>query len=174
MNDIIKLERIAIKLKEVRRKGWLISGIKNPESVAEHCFSVSFFVMLMAKKLNLNIEKALMLSLVHDFAEAEIGDITPHDKNYKVKDMLEIEAIKKIADETDSVFLLELFKEYQENKTKEANFVHDADKLEMIFQAREYIKKYPEKDLQEFFSYVKDKLFFDESKLIYEELVKEK
>jgi putative hydrolase of HD superfamily len=51
--------------------------------------------------------------------------------------------------------LTELFREYEENRTLEARFVHDVDKLEMVLQTIEYENTLG-KDLSEFYHVLED------------------
>ena len=52
-----------------------------------------------------------------------------------------------------------LLNEYQKNRSVEANFVHEIDKLEMAFQAIVYLKKgHPKKNLQTFIDSAKTEI----------------
>jgi putative hydrolases of HD superfamily len=84
------------------------------------------------------------MSLVHDIGEAIVGDITPYDGvSDEDKFKLENEALTKLTNflkeskvcETVSGEIFDLWKEYEENKTKEAMLVKDIDKFDMILQA---------------------------------------
>ena len=73
------IEEIGI-LKSLPRTGWLIHGIKNGESIADHCYRMTLLSMLLAdtlvaKGMKLDTEKVMRLSLLHEIAEARIGDI---------------------------------------------------------------------------------------------------
>lgn len=174
MSDVLDLQELVMKLKTLKRKGWERRGIPNPESVADHSFATSILVVIMAKKLNLNMEKCLKMSLLHEIAEAKIGDITPKDDNWSQKNELENQAIKDIVSETGLTFVSELWQEFSENKSKEAILVHDMDKIELTIQTLDYEKKYPDKDFTEFYDYVKDKLELEESKQLFNEIIKKR
>ncbi len=174
MSDILDLQEFVMKLKTLKRKGWERRGIPNPESVADHSYGTSMLVMIIAKKLNLKMEKCLKLSLIHEIGEAKIGDITPRDDNWSQKNELENQAIKDIVSETGFTFIENLWKEYCENRSHETKLVHDMDKIEMVIQALDYEKKYPGKDLVEFYNYVKDKLKLEESKQLFNEIIKKR
>ena len=73
--SLIKFLKIVGKLKKVKRTGWLVAGIKNPESVAEHSYRLAVLSMVLGKKFNLNTEKLIKMSLIHDLAEGEVGDL---------------------------------------------------------------------------------------------------
>ncbi len=174
MSDILYLHDLIAELKSLKRKGWEVREISNPESVADHSYAVSVLTMVMSEKLKLDTEKCIKLALIHDLVEAKTGDITPREEEYSKKEELEKKAITKIVEKTGYGFIEDLFCEYQENKTEEAKLVHDMDKIDMILQARNYKKKFPEKNLEEFFEYVKDKLNYKESTEIFEKIIKNK
>lgn len=169
--NIIALQQYVTKLKEIKRKGWLLRGLDNVESVADHSYGVCFLTMILADKLKLNTEKCLKLALVHDLVETISTDITPHDNiTQKEKNKLEKKAIQKISKECDAEFLIELFDEYEENITMESQLVKDVDKLEMAFQAKHYQEKNTNKDLDEFFTYVDKKIKLKEVRELFDEL----
>lgn len=68
------------KLKDLKRKSWVLRKVPNPESVADHSFRTSFMALLLADKLNLDKNKCVQMALIHDISESLTGDITPHDK----------------------------------------------------------------------------------------------
>lgn len=91
--------------------------------------------------------KAIKMALVHDMAEAIVGDITPacgvtEDDKYR----MEAEAMQRIkALLGDNPFGAEaesLWTEYAANLTKEAQFVKDIDKTELYVQVVEYENKF--------------------------------
>ncbi|PFH33901.1 hypothetical protein BESB_070530 [Besnoitia besnoiti] len=75
------------RLKKLKRTGWVLSEVRDPETVAEHSFRAGICAFLIGadpqsakliqeKKLDRN--KCIKMALVHDLAEALAGDITPH------------------------------------------------------------------------------------------------
>jgi len=69
------------KLKAISRKGPILIGIKDPETVAEHAFRVAAMAWILGeeKKVNFNMERILKMALIHDISEVYVGDITPYD-----------------------------------------------------------------------------------------------
>ena len=126
----------AMGLKHVTRAGWVRAGIPSPESVAGHSWGMAWLVMVLAPP-NINRLRAMELAIVHDLAEARVGDITPHDGVSRAeKKRLETEAIDSmLADRPD---LLEIWREYDDSTSPEAKFVHDIDRLDMALQAHHY------------------------------------
>lgn len=133
-----------IDLKEIPRQGWIEHlGITNPESVADHSFSMTMMTMVLSDFENLDTEKVVRIALLHDLAEAKIGDVTPKMMSKTKKSKLEQKAITTILDslpKKTSNKYKKLWKEYQRNSSKESRLVHDVDKLEMAFQAFRYSK----------------------------------
>ena len=126
------------RLKELQRTGWVRKNIKAPETVSSHSHGVALLVLLFAPSY-LDKEKCLKLALVHDLQEAVVGDITPFDgvsKEEKAKK--EQIAIKEISQKLDFAELKDLFAEYEANKSREARFVRDMDRLDAVLQAKYY------------------------------------
>ena len=86
------------KLKERKRRGWLVHQIKNPETTAGHTFRVAILAWLISRqKKNLNLKKVLKMALVHDLCEVYAGDETSYDPLLS-KDIKEEKKINKILD----------------------------------------------------------------------------
>ena len=137
--------KIILDLKNIQRKGWLDKiGIKNPESVADHSYSMTLMSMIVSELQGLNTNKIVKMALLHDLAESSVGDFTPEEIPKRKKLELENIAMKKILKELPT----ELIKNYQDvwndfllGESDESIFVHEMDKLEMVFQAKHYIDK---------------------------------
>lgn len=142
-------------LKHLLRQGWLMRGItaEKCESVGDHSFATALLAMLIAEKdfPDLDVNKIIKMSLFHDIGEIYGGDVTPHDGISKEeKHVMEKESVKKLfSGFSKSEEYLELWEEFEENKTPEAKFVKQIDKLEMAMQAAVYAKQYG-KNLDEF------------------------
>jgi len=163
------------KLKRKDRAGWVRHGVENPESVAEHSFRTAILALVLSDKFGLDSNKTVKMALVHDLAEAQIPDFTPFDNlSTEEKFKLEQETMKNLcANITNGEQVLELWYELEAGKTKEARFVKKLDKLEMMFQAREYGDEQPDKDLELFWQMIQD-FDFDELSSVFEELISEK
>ena len=142
-------------LKLVKRSGWLrFAKIKSVESVCDHSYRMGLISCLCIQDFNVDVNKCLKMSLVHDLAESVVGDITPYDGVSKEeKQQKEEEAMLRISQTINKDMgdlLVSLWKEYEAGETQEALIVKDLDKYEMLLQAYEYEIKYGE-DLSEFF-----------------------
>src|SRR5260221_8313896 len=74
-----RLAEMAARLKDVRRQGWVDRGVPDAESVADHSYGVALLAWAVARARGLDGERALLIAIVHDLAEAEVGDETPFD-----------------------------------------------------------------------------------------------
>ncbi|MCD6402361.1 HD domain-containing protein [bacterium] len=70
------------KLKRFPRKLWVQLGIENPETVAEHIFTLALMAWIFGnKEKNLKIEKLLKMALCHEIPSVYTGDlITPYER----------------------------------------------------------------------------------------------
>mgnify|MGYP000188633233 CR=1 FL=1 len=136
--------KIAANLKKISRQGWIDKlSLDNPESVADHTFSMAIIGMVISDLENCDSEKILKMILLHDLAESKIGDYTPDtldkEKKYELENNAFNEIIKNLPDSIKKSYL-QIWKEYQENISTESKLVHQIDKLEMALQAAIYKK----------------------------------
>lgn len=144
MKKIIETIKLAGKLKEIDRTGWKLDGVSDPESVADHSFRVAFSALLLCPE-DLDREKVLVMSIIHDLGEAAIGDIVIEYGTENVSDKIEkerreLEEIKNIFNEIERADLIKIWEEFSKGETKEARFVYFIDKFEAVLQAEEYKK----------------------------------
>ena len=130
-------------LKETKRTGWVESEVPNPESIADHSYRVALLTMTLSDHKGLDTLKAVRMAMLHDLAESIIGDLTPRQKQGN-HSHLESEAMKDILSDLPEKIrrlYLDTWNEYQINETPESRLVHNADKIEMLIQAKEYEEK---------------------------------
>jgi putative hydrolases of HD superfamily len=139
-----------IRLKSLPRTGWLLRGVRDVESIADHTFGVAWVAMLLADRaiaggLTVNVEKVLRMALLHDISEARTGDLPSTIKAYFASHSLQ-EADEKVATEMLSPLgesgaqYLTIWHEYEERISLEARLVKAADKIDLLLQVREYEK----------------------------------
>lgn len=169
LDPIIEIYFQINHLKHLLRQGWLKRGIAEDkcESVGDHSFAVALLAALIAEKdfPKLDVNKIIKMSLFHDIGEIYGGDITPVDGiSEEEKYTLEKESLKKLfSGFPKSEEYLKLWDEFEENRSPEAKFVKQIDKLEMAFQAAVYAKQYG-KDLDEFVESARARI--DDKKLL--------
>ncbi|MFH1586541.1 MAG: HD domain-containing protein [Candidatus Diapherotrites archaeon] len=129
------------QLKRIRRSGWLLAGIENPETVAEHSYRAALIGFLLAEKMGLDSGKVMKMLLFHDLPEARIGDHNKLQARYVDLGDAEMKAAEeqaKLMGEFGAGYL-ELLKEFNEGQSSEAVLAQDVDKLECAIQAKEYL-----------------------------------
>ncbi|CAL0308016.1 unnamed protein product [Lupinus luteus] len=153
--SVIDFLTLCNRLKTTKRKGWVNLGIKGGESIADHMYRMSLMALIAGDVPGLNRERCIKIALIHDIAEAIVGDITPSDGVPKAeKSRREQAALNEMCDVlgggTRAEEIKELWSEYENNSSLEANLVKDFDKVELILQALEYETEHG-KVLDEFF-----------------------
>jgi putative hydrolase of HD superfamily len=128
------------QLKNQPRSGWLMLGIKPPESVAEHSFRVGMTGMVLASIDGADVGRTTALCLFHDGHETRIGDVPSVGRAYVTTADPEAITAHQTAGmpEPAAKTLQELTAEYEACQTQEARLAHDADKIETLLQAMEY------------------------------------
>lgn len=90
------------------------------------------------------------MALIHDMAEALVGDITPVDgvskaeKSRREADTMDYMTkilLGNVDSGTAGASMREIWQEYEDSETLESHFVHDVDKMELLLQMIEYEKK---------------------------------
>jgi len=151
-----------LELKNIPRKGWSDKlSISQPESVADHSFAMTVMSMVLANEKNVNAEKIMKMSLLHDLAESKIGDLTPEEISKDEKTILENSSMKEILSQLPSNLFEEyqkIWNEFQEKKSKESLLLHEIDKLEMAFQAKKYLNESNKEKVQLFFDSAKNEI----------------
>ena len=130
-------------LKRVKRSGWWICKIKNPESVAEHSYRTAVVTFLLAKLENESDESAQKLAtaaIFHDMHETRILDLHKIVARY-----IDGKEGAKNAQEDQIKNLPQLIQNSLKRvitklNNKERMILKDADLLEMGLQAKEYIE----------------------------------
>lgn len=149
-NQIIKFLAELMRLKALPRTGWLLRGVRDVESIADHSFGVAFIAMIIADRavtqgMNVNIERVLRMALLHDLSEVRTGDLPATIKPYfdsvalKAADEKAAQEILAPLGESGHEYL-KLRHEYEARETLESRIVKAADKLDLWLQVREYEK----------------------------------
>lgn len=153
---LLEFFNIVSELKNIPRKGWKEKlGLSNPESVADHSYTTAVIAMIFSDLNGLDTKKIITMSLLHDLAESITGDLMQEEISKKDKTDLENQTIseifKKLPKNLEADYT-KIWDEYQKAKSKEAQMVHQVDRLEMALQARKYgLEGIPEEKLEMFF-----------------------
>lgn len=137
-------------LKSNKRTGWFQHHVPHPESIADHSWRMAIAAMLVGPSCErkLDVAEAVQIAIVHDMAEALVGDITPRDGLSKdAKRVVEACAMRTlraaIGWHSDAGKRLQaLWLQYEHKSSPEGRLVKDLDKLEMFLTAQEYEAQY--------------------------------
>lgn len=169
------------QLKRIRRTGWVDRGVPLPdvESVADHTLLTALVAWIVALDLpGLDAARVLKLAIIHDLAEAIVGDAPPYEPHevpnrddaeglrafFSVRHVRSPEgkAAKREAEgaafavltaalpEAARIELGALWDEYEQQVSAEARFVKEVDTLEAYLQAVHYGRVHPDLPLQGF------------------------
>ncbi|MFG1699254.1 HD family hydrolase [Nonomuraea sp. NPDC049309] len=127
-------------LKRYKRTGWLVAGVRDPESIAEHSFRAAVIAAVIARLEGANPERAAFMALFHDTQETRITDIPYVGKLYlkpAPNEEVTADQVREVPEEVAGM-LRDAVGEYEEKASLEAVCARDADKLECLIQAVEY------------------------------------
>lgn len=182
---LLRLAQQVHRLKRIPRQGWLDRGVSplETESVADHSMGVALLAWMSALEAQaagaeLDPARVLMLALIHDLPEADIGDWTPytadevnaHDLSGERAAFLnerqtrspERSAAKRAAEHavidrlvsalppTAGNTLAGLWQELAAGASPEAQFVKQVDRLETFLQSRAYLADDPSRPMAGF------------------------
>ncbi|TBU30614.1 HD domain-containing protein [Dichomitus squalens] len=154
--DKLAFFHILERLKTQKRTGWVDHKVPGSESISDHMYRMAILAMCTSDP-TLDVSKCVMMALVHDLAEAQVGDIAPREGIPKAeKRRLEAEAMhnfvhEMLHDSPPAQRIMDLWNEYEAGESNEAKFVKDLDRFEMASQAFEYEKNHGMQTLQPFF-----------------------
>lgn len=143
---VVRLAMQIPVLKRAPRMGWLIRGVApgEVESVAAHTAGVGLVALLLAELVETPIDRGRLLAicLLHDLAEAAIGDLPQPAQRYfdpGVKIEAEARALRDmLAGLPFAAQWLVLWQEFEDAVTDEGRLARDADRLDLLLQAAAY------------------------------------
>jgi len=128
------------ELKRIKRSGWWLAKVKDPESVAEHSYRTAIVAFVLAKLEGVDANKLSTAAVFHDVIETRLLDL--HKLSARYIDVHEgIE--KKVVEGQLAPLPKDLTSDISalyELKGKELDVLKDADYLECAFQAKEYLE----------------------------------
>jgi len=137
---LIELQR----LKRLDRTGWSLRGLPaGTESVAAHSFGVSVTAMLLAdelvsKSVDVDVEQILRMAILHDWAEARVGDLPRTATTYFGAAARKTAESAALADMVQGLKNREqyraLHENYEERNSIEARLVKAADVIDLLVQ----------------------------------------
>jgi len=140
MSEISDLHSLVLILKKARREGWVERNL-DADSIADHSYGAIVIGWYIATEENVDVDKVIKILLVHDLVMAKMEDVTPLTGKYDKKREIEEGAKKSIAELIPGELkrkYLDLFGEFNEDKSPEAIVAREADKLETLLQGEDY------------------------------------
>ncbi len=130
MNEGFTIPQKVYNLKFIQR--YSITPRITNETVAEHSFFVATYVMELYKDYKFDLNKAVQMAIIHDFAESFIGDITLSTKTM-CPDLVEAvsNAEKEVMFRNFPSFIYELYREYEQRTSVESLIVKLADTMQV-------------------------------------------
>ena len=141
--NVIRYYVLCNKLKNTIRTGWKDWNVQREriESVAEHIFGTQMIAIAMKSEYQYDIDimKVIYMLAIHELEEIYIGDLTQFQISREEKKKMGHKAIEKILDGLlDKAEIENIILEFDERKTKEADFAYHCDKLECDLQCKLY------------------------------------
>jgi putative hydrolase of HD superfamily len=136
MERLAQLLFEARSLKRLPRSGYQFLG-PGRESVAEHSFTTTFIAYVLAQMVpEVDEHKLVTMSLVHDLAEARLGDI-----NYVQKFYIQADEGAAMTDMAAGLpfgeNLKALMEEFNRGEGLEARLARDADQLAFLIELKD-------------------------------------
>ena len=182
---ILELNERVQALKAIPRTGWLDRGVPTAlaESVGDHSLGVALLAWACARQrqaegMAIDPSRVLLLALLHDLPEADIGDLTPYDLATvpgdedpdRRREFLEQRHVrsetrsraKRLAEDAAMTNLTAalpepvanevavLWSEIRDGTSVEARFVKQVDRLETYLQSLRYLRDDPEYPMASF------------------------
>jgi putative hydrolase of HD superfamily len=136
----------------IPRSGFVLRGVDDPESIAEHTWHVLFLVWALGPRVEgVDVGRAIEMALIHDLAELRIGDLPRTSVHYfpaGAKQAAEAAAMADILAPLPE-HSRALFEDYEQGRSPEARFVKACDKLQLMLKVTMY-ERWGEGALAEF------------------------
>lgn len=129
-------------LKKIEHCGTKFAGVKHPDTLGEHSCRAAQIGYAIALAEKANPEKVAAMCLMHDIGEIRIGDAHRIAQRYLKTFPAEKRAMEEQTANLPTSFkngIRALWNEFHDLKTPEALVARDADLLETILQAKEYL-----------------------------------
>lgn len=143
LSTLIELQR----LKRLERTGWMLRGqAPGAESVAAHSYGVVVAAMMLADEVRargveVDVERVLRVAVMHDWAEARLGDMPRTAIEYfgaearKRAERAAFDDIVRACGEYAQEVYSRLHEDYEERASLEARLVKAADIIDLLLQA---------------------------------------
>jgi putative hydrolase of HD superfamily len=126
------------KLKAIFRKTKLFDGSRF-ENDAEHSWTLAVMVVLLREyaDFEVNLERTLLMVLMHDVVEVDAGDVFIYDAaraDAHAKEEVAAARLYGLLPAEQGQWFIDLWHEFENRQTNEAKFAHAFDRLEPCLQ----------------------------------------
>lgn len=155
------LSNYYLPAKDVKRTGWVMQGIDDPESIVEHMYACWFIgLIFLPNECNeikgYNKQEILDMLIVHDLAETKLSDIPKYEKvkypNYDKQEnyeMLSILLKGTYSSMGTMSHFVEAWNDWYLMENENACIAKDIDTIQAIYQFLIYNNATPEKFSEE-------------------------
>lgn len=129
-------------LKKIEHCGVKFAGVKHPDTLGEHTCRAAQIGFALALEENGNPERVAAMCLIHDIGEIRIGDAHRIAQRYLETKRAEQKAVYEQTEKLPAklrTHIRALWDEFHAQRTLNAKIARDADLLETMFQAKEYL-----------------------------------
>lgn len=102
VSGVHEVYRKLMALKLIKRTGWVLRGVTEAESVADHTLGVAMLTFFLGELIRedgveIDVEHAMAMAVFHEAGEAVIGDMTPAMTKYFFdKEAIEMRAVEDL------------------------------------------------------------------------------
>lgn len=125
------------KLKKIGRQSYLTDSSRK-ENDAEHSWHLAMMAVLLSEyaKKDVDVLHVISMVLIHDLVEIDAGDTYAYDtegnKSKRAREEKAADRIFHILPEDQAKKIRDLWEEFEENETPEANFANALDRVQPI------------------------------------------
>jgi 5'-deoxynucleotidase YfbR-like HD superfamily hydrolase len=169
------------RVKEERRKGWVVRGLRDTEHIADHMYGAYllglFFLPEKMDDVGYCKKVVLQTVLIHDIGEAYTGDILSRDK---LEEDREVESswleylgmLGTYSELADTQEIAKLARAYNSKSTINGQIARDLDNLDVFVQMHLYCRQKQIEDFEDWKQEIADGLLTQEGRRILDVLQK--
>lgn len=147
VENVLNFYLLTSTLKDKVRSGWKIWNIERErvESVAEHIYGTCMLAIAIDSeyKMNIDLQKTILMIALHEVEEIQIGDLTPFDNiTQEEKRKIGKKAVEYVFNGLiKKQEYIDLIEEFEIMETRESIFAKMCDKLEADIQSKLYCEE---------------------------------
>ena len=160
------------KMRYIARSGWSIIGVRDPDNISEHSLRTAQVAFALAVlEGHEDPYRVCAMGVFHEIGEVRVGDQNKINSRY-----VNADETKAVKDQTLPLGeigerIMELWQECEDSKTHTGMIAKDADRLELMITAKEYMESgYPE--ARDWFDRASQRLQTESAKKLSSELEK--